>query len=391
VLRARLRRHWPLVLGALAACVGAGGLAVDAWVKAGRAPVDQTPRRVALIARGDWSDGVLDRLAEGQSTGGAAISRRAAARERWTPPGPRGWPRYDLARLPSLGFHDLSWDAARRINALIPPSPLAIEPARPFVLSGDAANRARAQHCLTQAVYFEAAQESDDGQAAVAQVVLNRVRHPGFPKTICGVVYQGAKAQTGCQFSFTCDGSLARGVATEAWRRAEGAAKRALAGRVFAPVGVSTHYYAAYVFPYWSPTLVKLRQIGAHIFFRMTGPDGTLAAFTGRYGGDEMKIPDSVLTGGDARTPNASVVVPQVGKPRTFTLAVGGEVKTYTVADPTTGAVKARVAGTIQPTRRAPTPDEVKAINESLGRLEAQRAAPAPGPAQPPPSTPPNP
>lgn len=104
-----------------------------------------------------------------------------------------------------------------------------------------------------------------------------------------------------------------------------------------------------------------------------------------------MKIPDSVLTGGDARTPNASVVVPQVGKPRTFTLAVGGEVKTYTVADPTTGAVKARVAGTIQPTRRAPTPDEVKAINESLGRLEAQRAAPAPGPAQPPPSTPPNP
>lgn len=391
-MRAHLRRRWPVYLvvaGVLFAAVGGAALL---WLNNTRPPVDPTPHRVALIARGDWSEAVLARLAEGQSPGSAAIAKRAL-RPAWIPGGPPGWPRYDIGRLPSLGFHDLSWDQARRINGLIPPAPLPIEAARPFVLTGDAANRARALRCLTQAVYFEAAQESDEGQSAVAQVVLNRVRHPGFPKSICGVVYQGAKAQTGCQFSFTCDGSLARGVMADAWRRAEGAARRALAGHVFEPVGLSTHYYAAYVFPYWGPTLVKLRQIGAHIFFRMTGPDGSPAAFSGRYSGDEMKIPDSVLTGGDTLTPNApSVVVPQVGKPRTFTMAVGGEVKTYTVADPTTGAVRARVAGLIQPARRAPTPEEVKAINDSLSKLEAQQqggqaAAPATPAAEPQPKS----
>src|SRR3546814_18161788 len=89
-------------------------------------------------------------------------------------------------------------------------------------------DRARALTCLADAVYYEAASESDAGQRAVAQVVLNRVRHPAFPATVCGVVFQGSERASGCQFSFACDGAMARTPSGEAWRKAlsiEGAAK----------------------------------------------------------------------------------------------------------------------------------------------------------------------
>src|SRR3954468_6506981 len=98
-----------------------------------------------------------------------------------------------------------------------PPEVMADEiavgsPARPFDVGAASADDFRsALDCLTAAVYYEARSESEDGQRAVAQVVLNRVRHPAFPKSVCGVVYQGSNRATGCQFSFTCDGSLARG------------------------------------------------------------------------------------------------------------------------------------------------------------------------------------
>ncbi|MFN5901342.1 MAG: cell wall hydrolase, partial [Novosphingobium sp.] len=82
--------------------------------------------------------------------------------------------------------------------------------ARAMRVDNSGVDRSRALQCLAAAVYYEARSESDVGQRAVAQVVLNRVAHPSYPNTVCGVVYQGSERTTGCQFSFTCDGSLAK-------------------------------------------------------------------------------------------------------------------------------------------------------------------------------------
>ena len=122
---------------------------------------------------------------------------------------------------------------------------------------------------------------------AVAQIVLNRVRHPAYPATVCGVVYQGSERTTGCQFSFTCDGSLRRTPASGLWQRARKLAADALAGKVFAPVGHATYYHADYVVPYWADSLDKEIQIGRHIFYRLRGGLGTTRAFVQRYRGQE--------------------------------------------------------------------------------------------------------
>jgi spore germination cell wall hydrolase CwlJ-like protein len=154
----------------------------------------------------------------------------------------------------------------------------------------------RSQDCLAQAVYYEARSQSEDGQRAVAQVVLNRVRHPAWPKSVCGVVYQaGARAGGGCQFTFTCDGSLAVRPSGAAWSQAQRIAAEALAGRAFAPIGLSTFYHADYVFPAWAPQLVKTAQIGAHIFYRLPGLGGSPLAFGESYAGIEP-VPHPVQT-----------------------------------------------------------------------------------------------
>ena len=146
----------------------------------------------------------------------------------------------------------------------------------------------RARDCLAQAVYYEARSESEDGQRAVAQVVLNRVRHPAFPNSVCGVVYQGPmRVGGGCQFTFTCDGSLATAPAGEAWIRARRIADEALAGRVFAPVGLATHYHANYVYPAWAPRMIPLAAIGLHDFYRLPGENGDARIFTVAYAGHE--------------------------------------------------------------------------------------------------------
>jgi hypothetical protein len=118
-------------------------------------------------------------------------------------------------------------------------------------------------------------------------VVLNRVRHPAFPSSVCGVVYQGSTRATGCQFTFTCDGSLARAPERSSWNRAREVAKAALAGFVQPSVGNATHYHANYVAPYWAPTLAKSAAIGAHLFYRWSGGWGRPAAFTQSYTGRE--------------------------------------------------------------------------------------------------------
>ena len=160
--------------------------------------------------------------------------------------------------------------------------------AAPFTLRGAAArDRSRALECLTAAIYYEAASEPDDGQRAVAQVVLNRVRHPAFPATICGVVYQGAEKASGCQFSFACDGAMARVPVRAAWARAARTAAAALAGYVFRPVGLATHYHTYAVTPAWNRGLVMTGAIGAHFFHRWKGQWGTAAAFRQHYAGNE--------------------------------------------------------------------------------------------------------
>src|SRR6476661_3173129 len=116
-------------------------------------------------------------------------------------------------------------------------APVSAIPAAPFAPDGQSEeDRARSLDCLTSAIYYEARSEPEDGQRAVAQVVLNRVRHPAFPSTVCGVVFQGHERKTGCQFSFTCDGSMLRPRQASAWERSRVIAAEALSGSVFAPV-----------------------------------------------------------------------------------------------------------------------------------------------------------
>ncbi len=177
------------------------------------------------------------------------------------------------------------------INAAIPTSDAANPAARPFLLAGaGAADRLRSLDCLTAAIYYEAANEPTEGQRAVAQVVLNRVRHPAYPASVCGVVFEGARRSTGCQFSFSCDGALRRGPMPALWERARQVADAALNGSVYAPAGWATHYHANYVVPYWASSLVKTATVGAHIFYRWRGGWGRGPAFLNRYAGTEPAI-----------------------------------------------------------------------------------------------------
>ena len=176
-------------------------------------------------------------------------------------------------------------------NAAIPFLSLPLDKVQSFGLAA-AKNETyqNALKCLTQAVYYEAGVEPVEGRRAVAQVVLNRVLHPAYPKSVCGVVYQGAERHTGCQFSFTCDGALLRAPAAGPWSEAQAIATAALAGHVEPSVGTATFYHADYVLPKWAYQLGKITQIGRHIFYRFNGNWGTASTFSGRYSGIE-RIP----------------------------------------------------------------------------------------------------
>jgi spore germination cell wall hydrolase CwlJ-like protein len=170
---------------------------------------------------------------------------------------------------------------AMAINASIPladgPNPRA---ASVVLRARTPIDQMRSLDCLAQAIYYEARSESEDGQRAVAQVVLNRLRHPTYPATVCGVVYQGSERSTGCQFTFTCDGSLALAPRGFSWDRARRIAAEALAGKVYAPVGHSTHYHTVAVLPYWASSLAKSagdRRPHLLSLERRLGPAGRLS------------------------------------------------------------------------------------------------------------------
>ena len=174
-------------------------------------------------------------------------------------------------------------ESAKDRNELIKFAGVPVEPMRGFSARIPSAN---AERCLTEAVYYEAGFEPEAGKRGVAQVVLNRVRHPAYPNSVCGVVYQGVNRPV-CQFSFTCDGSLSRRPAAGAWAAAARIAKDALAGQVEKSVGTATHYHADYVVPRWAYTLGKVTKLGSHIFYRFNGRVGGARAFTAMYSANE--------------------------------------------------------------------------------------------------------
>ena len=188
---------------------------------------------------------------------------------------------------PPMTYQQVAPEQALKVNSEIPLASGPNPAAAPFVFKGNAAARSQALECLSSAVYYEAGNQDENGQRAVAQVVLNRVRHPAFPNSVCGVVYQGSTRATGCQFTFTCDGSLSRAPGGDMWRRAEKIAADALSGSVYAPVGWATHYHADYVLPTWASSMAKNAIIGAHIFYRWGGSWGQPAVFTQAYAGRE--------------------------------------------------------------------------------------------------------
>ena len=249
---------------------------------------------------------------------------------------------------------------ARLINATLPFANSPLKSAQRFVLSGGAEDQRRALLCLTQAVYYEAGFEPLEGRRAVAQVVLNRMRHPAFPKSICGVVYQGAGSRT-CQFTFVCDGALYRRPAADAWREAEKVARAALSGYVETSVGEATHYHADYVAPRWAPMLAKVAAIGQHIFYRWPGSWGQPAAFSGRYAG-EPNDPLAMRPAPPApATVLASAAVPDV--------QAGAPVPH---ADNDVGGLLDTTKGW---TLHIPGPDE---IGGAANVIAAQRATPSP-------------
>lgn len=258
-------------------------------------------------------------------------------------------------------------DAVAR-NALLPMSTLPVEAARPFIMPTiSLAQSTNAQRCLTQAIYYEAATESDAGKAAVAQVILNRMKHPAYPNTVCGVIYQGS-SRPGCQFSFACDGSMRRPPVPALWRRSAEIARAALSGHVEASVGMATHYHANYVLPRWAPKLTKIEQIGAHIFYRWPGSWGKPRAFSDAYAGAEWIPAFSQLYQGGATTaealPGEVIAVDGVPPPR----------------DPTDRRTDTDVGGRVDVTKgwvpNIPDPTQSKSRFDSLTTQQGAAAAP---------------
>jgi hypothetical protein len=170
-------------------------------------------------------------------------------------------------------FFTASFNKAFGFAATPPPEAIAYHPteeALSFKYKGEsqAEFEERERRCLATAIYFEARGEPVRGQIAVGQVILNRVRSPRFPSTICGVVYQG-QGEKGCQFSFACDGKSDMPKDDEQWALAQEIARQITSGKVWLPdVGYSTYYHANYVRPGWADAMNKIDSIGRHIFYK---------------------------------------------------------------------------------------------------------------------------
>lgn len=238
---------------------------------------------------------------------------------------------------------------ARALNDQMPYSTAPNPAATPFIFAGAPEDRLRALDCLSAAVLYEAGDDKI-GQEAVAQVVLNRARHPAFPASVCGVVFQGSERRTGCQFTFTCDGALTRSWSDGAWDRARVVANAAMSGYVYSPVGTATHYHTDWVVPYWASSLDKITKVGTHLFYRWTGGWGRLPAFRQRISGIEPGQAKLAATSiAHAHLVSAEPALTDIPLPT----ALDAEVASVTVPGTSviTETPSGRVAGTITPAR----------------------------------------
>lgn len=201
-------------------------------------------------------------------------------------------PKIPLPKVEPLILKPLATDDARAVNEKIPFVKEAIVPALPYHFAGDATARERAITCLAAAGWYEAG-DDDRGQRAVMQVILNRARHPAYPSSVCGVVFQGSERRTGCQFTFTCDGALIRRPSAAALARSKVRATAMINGSVYNDVGLATHYHTDWVVPYWSAKLDKIAAVDTHLFFRWRGFWGTRKAF--RTGGSANESPQNKI------------------------------------------------------------------------------------------------
>ncbi|HEX7760694.1 MAG TPA: cell wall hydrolase [Caulobacteraceae bacterium] len=229
-------------------------------------------QRLAKAAAAGFSESALQQSTSAMAPGALAVARR---------------------QDPSLEGARTDRPAALQATKVSTGPTLTSGPAaQPFKLSG-VLESSRDLDCLTAAVYYEAGSDTAAGQAAVAQVVLNRVRHPSFPKTVCGVVYQGA-ASGHCQFSFICDGAMRRAKSPAMWESARKVAVRALGGYVMTQAGEAVSFHAAYLGRMWSSMQV-VGRIGAHQFYRFGAHGGGTGAFQGGVYAVERR-PDPAVT-----------------------------------------------------------------------------------------------
>lgn len=185
---------------------------------------------------------------------------------------------------------DIPPDDARAANARRPFSGAPLVAAPALVDRRSEQDRLRAVDCLAAAAWYEAGDDAV-GERTVIQTVLNRARHPAFPRQVCGVVFQGSERTTGCQFTFTCDGALRRTPSPAAWARAQTLARDALAGAVDRQVGLATHYHTDWVLPVWSAKLEKISKVRTHIFFRWPGGWGERSVLREWLAPGEPQIP----------------------------------------------------------------------------------------------------
>lgn len=362
----RLLAAAPVVLAAFGVAMAASSTP--------RPEIDRRAETVRALTRGDLGPAGLAAITGRMDRSQLAIALRHDPAGRnpslygLTP----GWESLTLAGRPTLEFGATGVDAMK-LNAATPNATGFLRAAQPFVFRpATAEDRRRAIRCLTQGIYYEAALEPTEGQEAVAQVILNRVRDPNYANSVCGVVFEGAERTTGCQFSFTCDGALAQAPVAWAWNRAKRVAERALAGAVSARVGTATHYHADYVHPWWAPTLNKLTQIGAHIFYRWKGIYGEPAAFRQAYSGREPLIDE-------ARFARPRLQLAAAGAPDAALLAeameADGALHTVEIDGQTRVVGVASLGG-----RRQATAADIAAINQRLAAFEAPSV---PGPDEP--------
>ncbi|GIX20397.1 MAG: hypothetical protein KatS3mg120_2073 [Erythrobacter sp.] len=256
-----------------------------------------------------------------------------------------------LVALPAEDPHTNGGEGGRDLGALIDVG----DPARPFFSPGVGITHGRALECLAQAIWYEAASESEAGQRAVAQVVLNRVAHPAWPASVCGVVYQGAERASGCQFTFTCDGSLARRPGGASWAQARRIAAEALAGSVYAPIGLATHYHTLWVRPPWAARLEHIGTIGAHRFYRNRGASGQAGAFRSAYAGFEPVVsgrtaPVAPTAAAAAGLASAAPTAPPVGdRPRLASQPIAASAPAPAASPAAQLAEPASGAGSVRP------------------------------------------